>query len=164
MKNKCSKAFCQCKRINRNWKKKSYRELRRIYLIWRFKKYSGIPGVFFASFIANIINNLFSTLPLFEILSPKIDYISLSDLLISFMPYHWFCLRYHQKFFLISNAGQPTAIFKGLSVYLNVLCFILLTFPAILILFPHLRFFVFFPWFFSSFRLPVLSSSSKILM
>lgn len=117
----------------------SYRELRRIYLIWRFKNVQAFLG-FFASFIAHIINNLFSILPLFEILSPKIDYMSLSDLLITFMPYHWFCLHYHQKFLPITNGGQPTAIFKGLSIYLNVLWFILLTFPAILILSPHLHF------------------------
>lgn len=56
MKNKCSKAFCEWKRLNRDWKKKktSHRELRTIHHFWKFKKYSDI-SMSFASFIVYII-------------------------------------------------------------------------------------------------------------
>lgn len=125
-KNKCSKAFCECKRVNRGWKQwLSYRVEKKLFYVETQKifEHSSVLCQFCC-----LYNNLFSILSFIWNLSPKTDSVSFRDLPVFFMPYQWFCFPYHQIFLPISKAGWPWATFKTFkasSVYLNILCLIL---------------------------------------
>lgn len=155
MKNKCSKAFCECKRII-EIEKKCHRELQTIHLFWKFKNYSDI-SVSFVSFIVYIITPF------------SIMYFYLKSSVLKLIIFHLvstscltidFRLHYQQKFLPIRNADHLCHM-QGIINISQCTVFDSITFSAILILSCHLL--LCFPWFFSSFHLPVLSSSRRLM-
>lgn len=131
----------------------------RNYLIGKFKKMLGHLCVL-CQFIAHLTTPFLYCL-LFEILSSILDYISPRNLPVSFMPFYWFCLHYHQQFLSISNAVPCPQPHSRHHHIISVYC--VCNFSGNFWKFPPIYFFCF-PCFFSSFHLPVFSSSSKQLM